>query len=401
MYRQSRIEFSRLDETAEARIASIDAQEGKQSLLGRSLRALRRVGRPARPETAPRPGLFCEKPFRWFEVSRGKDEGDTFLCCPSWLPVSVGNLYRESVQEVWNGAAAQAVRRSILDGSFRYCKASRCPHLNTVTGPVRRIEDVADPDLVAAIRERRVVLPYGPRDVNCSYDRSCNLSCPSCRTEVIVETENAARILGIEDKLRTEALADARLLYITGSGDPFGSPFFRRWLQTMKREEMPKLEVIHLQTNGLLWTPRIWSTIPEDVRALITSTEISIDAASPDSYAVNRRGGRFDRLLRNLEFIGTLRARGPLEWFGINMVVQANNFAEMPDFVRMGKRFGCDTVSFQRLVDWGTLGAERFAESAIHRHDHPRHREFLEVLTDAVFDDPVVFLGNLSEFRRA
>jgi hypothetical protein len=68
------------------------------------------------------------------------------------------------------------------------------------------------------------VLPYGPRSVNCSYDRSCNLSCPSCRTQVIVESRNRERISGIQGKINDDALADARLLYITGSGDPIGSP---------------------------------------------------------------------------------------------------------------------------------------------------------------------------------
>ena len=344
--------------------------------------------------------LFCAKPFTWFEVSRGREEGEVFLCCPGWLKRPVGNLLRQSVAEAWNGEAAQDIRRSILDGSFEYCDASLCPHLQESSGPVQEVADVTDPVLRRVIRDGLTVLPYGPRDVNCAHDRSCNLSCPSCRTERIIETGRREEILDIRRKLDAEALADAEALYITGSGDPFGSPFFRSWLRTMKRSNMPRLHTLHLHTNGLLWTPRMWETIPAEIRALIRSAEISIDAASPETYAVNRRGGSFGTLLTRLEFIHGLRAGGPLERLTISMVVQENNFHEMRDFVFLGKRFGVDTVYFSRLADWGTFSPEELHSRSVHRADHPRHRELLDVLSDALFDDVIVGLGNLTELRR-
>jgi hypothetical protein len=158
-----------------------------------------------------------------------------------------------------------------------------------------------------------------------------------------VESTRRDEILDIQRKLRDEALPEARLLYITGSGDPFGSPFFRKWLQTLRRSDAPRLEVIHLHTNAVLWTERMWEAMSAEIRASIKHADISIDAATPGTYAINRRGGKFETLLENLRFIATLRAFGPLEWLGINMVVQANNFAEMPDSVRLGRRFGVDT----------------------------------------------------------
>ena len=338
------------------------------------------------------PRLFCSRPFTWFEVSRGSlgGEGDTFLCCPGWLPTPVGNLERQSVEEVWNGPVAQEVRRSILDGSFSHCVAANCPHLQALDGPVQRVDEVDDPDLRRAIDEGLTVLPWGPRDINCSYDRSCNLSCPSCRTQVIVESGARDRIERIQRRLSEEALGDARLLYITGSGDPFGSPFFRRWLQTMRRADMPRLERIHLHTNGLLWTERLWETMPADVRALVKTADISIDAATAETYAANRRGGRFEVLLENLAFVRTLREQGPLEWLSVNMTVQANNVAEMRDFVRLGERLGADGVYFGHLVNWGTFDDAEFARRAVHLPAHPRHAELLAVLADPVFATPKV-----------
>jgi MoaA/NifB/PqqE/SkfB family radical SAM enzyme len=341
--------------------------------------------------------IFCSRPFKWFEVTQVNKTGEVYMCCPSWLETPIGNLQTQSVEEIWNGKKAQEIRRSILDGSFRYCNFSRCPFLQTETEPVQKVEDVTDEDLKAVIENQLTILPYGPREINCSYDRSCNLSCPSCREELIVETKNRRQILDVQAKINTEALKDAHLLYITGSGDSFGSPFFREWLQTMKREDMPNLQKMHLHTNGLLWTPRMWGTISEEIQKLIKSAEISIDAATAETYSVNRRGGSFERLLKNLEFIGSLRTNGPLEWLGLSMVVQENNFMEMPEFVTLGKRFHVDTVYFSQLVNWGTFSDEEFRTRAVHLPKHPRYKELIEVIKSDIFRDPVVYLGNLTE----
>ena len=169
-------------------------------------------------------------------------------------------------------------------------------------------------------------------------------------------------------------LADARMLYITGSGDPFGSPFFRRWLQTMSRSAMPKLERIHLHTNGLLWTKRIWESIPERHTRADPGATISIDAATPQTYAVNRRGGDFETLLERLAFIGESKRTGPLEYLEIHMTVQANNYKEMPQFLELGRRHHCDRVSFHQLLDWGTFSPReyRISRRAIPRTSRAR-----------------------------
>ena len=347
--------------------------------------------------------LFCSKPFTWFEVStKGANvqrKGDVYLCCPSWLDTSIGNLGEQSVEEIWNGENAQKIRQSILDGSFKYCDASKCAFLQTVSGPVQPIEEVEEESFKTVIEQNLTQLPYGPKEVICSYDSSCNLSCPSCRFEIFIETENEQQILSLEEKLRCQALKDATYLYITGSGDPFGSPYFRKWLQTMKKAEMPNLQEIRLHTNAQLWTPGLWNSIPEEIRRLVSSAEISIDAARAETYSMNRRGGDFEKLLRNLEFISSLLKNGPLKSVTISMVVQENNFQEMPDFVRLGKRLGFDVIYFSQLVNWGTFANKEYKRRAVHLPTHPRHSEFVDLLQNRVFEQPEIHLGNLTEIR--
>lgn len=140
----------------------------------------------------------------------------------------------------------------------------------------------------------------------------------------------------------------------------------------------------------------MWKTIPGEIQQIVKTAEISIDAASSETYSKNRRGGSFERLLENLKFISTLHESIPMDWVGISMVVQENNFREMPDFVRLSKRFGFG-VYFSKLVDWGTFTKDEFTHRAVHLSSHPRYKEFIALLKDKIFNDPLVCLGNLTE----
>jgi pyruvate-formate lyase-activating enzyme len=349
----------------------------------------------------PKERLFCSQPFLRYEIlGGGADRGEVFPCCQSWLKKSFGNMSDKPVADVWNGRDAQEIRRSILDNSFRYCRGDVCPYLQRVDGPVQRVEDVTDERLLEIIQEEMTVLPFGPSDIICCFDQSCNLSCPTCRPRLIMETQHADAIVDIQQRLESEALGDAKLLYITGSGDPFGSPFFRRWLQTMKPASMPNLECIHLHTNGLLWTERAWEGIPAETRALVRAATISVDAATPETYAENRRGGDFPTLLERLAFIADLRRNGPLDCLEIHMTVQVNNVREMPAFVELGRRHACDRVTFHQLLDWGSFTPEEFERRAIQQPTHPEHRTLLDMLADERLDDPLVYLSNLTDLRQ-
>ena len=86
------------------------------------------AGAMRRPGPAGQSGrLFCSAPFSRFEVLGGGQRGEVVFCCQSWVTKSIGNISSDHVADVWNGAAASDFRRSILDGSFEYCKADICP----------------------------------------------------------------------------------------------------------------------------------------------------------------------------------------------------------------------------------------------------------------------------------
>ena len=127
---------------------------------------------------------FCSRPFEDFQLVADK----AYLCCPTWLPVPIGDYRRETPEAIWNSATAQELRRSILDGDFRYCSKLHCALLVNRSLPKR--SEVTDPLHRRIMAERLTVLPWRPKRVLLSHDRSCNLSCPSCRHEIVVAKKN-------------------------------------------------------------------------------------------------------------------------------------------------------------------------------------------------------------------
>ncbi len=346
---------------------------------------------------------FCRTPFEKVEILAN---GDVYICCPGWLKTPIGNLLSTPLLELWNGETARSIRSSVLDGSFSYCDSTMCPHLQALDSGIKPaiyspIENRAQPSSSYAETLAAGLVPKGPREIAVGFDLTCNLSCPSCRREPVVYRPGTAAWQQAE-KMATDVIGAypmIRRLKLAGNGDPFASRIYGRMLSSLDSEKFPNLRVM-LHTNGLLFTADRWKELQKG-QASIDTVEVSIDAASGETYALNRRGGSFETLVERLEFIGKLRAEKKLQRLLISFIVQANNFHEMREFVELGRRVHADTVIFSRLNDWGTFPHAVLTSRSIHRPDHPRHQELLTVLSDAIFDSPDVFLGNLSLLRSA
>jgi MoaA/NifB/PqqE/SkfB family radical SAM enzyme len=336
--------------------------------------------------------VFCARPFEFFEVDA---EGDAWVCCQDWLDTSIGNLRNNSLMEVWNSPVAQDIRKSILDGSFNYCNKDTCPKI--VSNSLVEIQNITDPYRKKIVSEQPIVLDNGPLTLNLGYDNSCNLFCRSCRPHIIALTGDEFGIAEVMQKrVIAEGFKDAKRAIITGHGDAIASRLFRKLLQDLEAKEYPGLR-IDLMTNGLLFTSPMWDSFRKSHKA-IRSVSISIDAATEATYKINRSNGDFRKLLNNLDFIRTLRTSEKITFFEISFVVQKNNYNEMRSFIEIGKRLSCDTVLFQKIINWGcgTYTSDEFKEVAIHEKQHPEHKAFVEVLKDPIFADPIVNLSNLS-----
>jgi len=336
---------------------------------------------------------YCTRPFQWASIL---DNGNVCPCCPSWVDFYMfGNIKDNSLKEIWNSDKAQEFRKSILDGSFKYCNEASCPHLQSKTEDVQtlhQIEKKESPEIYDDIKNEKQILEHGPLVVNCDYDRSCNLSCPSCRRDVImVSGEKRKRLLELHDKIAQDAFLSAKQITVTASGDAFASPVFRTMLQNLSKEQAPNLKEILVLTNGLL-VSKYWDSMSSYAKEKVSSISFSIDAATAETYAINRRGGKFSDLLENMEFVKQLKLTGALECFCTSFVVQNNNYHEMLEFVELCESYDVDVVQFQIIEpdfirDLGFT--DYFIEweaKAVHEKTHPQHKNLCSVVRDSFLE---------------
>ena len=112
-------------------------------------------------------GKYCYHPFNTVTID---SRGDCYVCtCQAWLPISVGNILEfDSLTAIVQSARAREIQASIIDGTYKYCDHKTC-HLITSN----RLEGRID---------------HRPDTVNWivfAIDDSCNLTCPSCRTDMV------------------------------------------------------------------------------------------------------------------------------------------------------------------------------------------------------------------------
>ncbi len=336
---------------------------------------------------------LCRFPFEKAEIL---SNGDVHLCCAGWLPQVVGSVREKSIAEVWNSAAAQAIRQKIGRGDFSPCRADLCPHLTSLRNAerpapwsplVRRTESRAVDQTVSVESFLSPESSLFPREINCAFDATCNLSCPSCRSDVIAHAADSAparwseRLVDEILEVLARSPQQLRRLKISGNGDPFASRAYRRLLKSLKAERHPQLRVT-LHTNALLFTPERWTEISA-AHALIDTIEVSIDAATSATYRRVRRGGEFAQLLPRLAFLAGLRQGRSFRRFILSFVVQQENYREMSAFVDLGRHYQADVILFSQLNDWGSMSPEHFARAAIHRPSHPEYAEYRRLLDSA------------------
>lgn len=328
--------------------------------------------------------LVCTKPFHWFELGWKKQ---VYACCSGWVTTPIGKLPEQTAGNVWHGARAREFRASVLDGSFKFCKTEFCPHLREMSGPVMYL-----PDAYVEEMKKQVDAPELPKRLNCSYDSSCNLSCPSCRTDVQMATKQERQ----ENDLVFEHLLEEfgnslEHIVITGSGDPFASRHFWNILTNGCLAKYPHIN-IRLHTNGQLLDAKHWQRLAP-IQKQIKEIEISFDGASQATFEANRYPAQWGKQLENFNFISKVREENGFNWLQSSFVVQSNNWYEMIDFIHLSLAHNVDHILFTALNNWGTFSEKSYAEKAVHKPSHPDYENLVQLLQNPIFQHPKVCLG--------
>ena len=93
-----------------------------------------------------------------------------YTCCADFINFySIGNIYNESFENIWNGEKAIALREKMLNADFSLCK-DICH---------RKYSDCYKADDYFPIMKKY------PEEISVGTDNSCNVACKICRDNII------------------------------------------------------------------------------------------------------------------------------------------------------------------------------------------------------------------------
>lgn len=341
---------------------------------------------------------ICSLPFTNMELHHKEN----YMCCPSWLVKPLKG--QVPLSTLWNSEESNDIRKSIMDGSYRYCDKTQCPFLSklinlgdTSGGPIFQ-KNSLPPYIIENYNHETGQMTTGPSIIQMSFDRTCNLKCPSCRVGLYVADKKKIEEVNLTIKEIEETFAkDLVWIYVTGSGDPFVSVGFRNFLRNFDSKKYPKLTNIHLHTNATMWDKEMWKTM-KPIHRYVKTCEISIDAATKETYETKTRiGGNWDVLIKNLEYINTIPN---LTYIKTSFVVQSDNYKEMLPFLQLMKSiFGKKVkVFFGKVNNWGTYTDSEFKQIKVWDESHENYNDFVDEFNKVGLDYQV--FHNMQEFVR-
>ena len=86
--------------------------------------------------------------------------------------------------------------------------------------------------------------------------------------------------------------------------------------------------------SSTAFTSILWILLNKNIAAII-----SLDAGTEESYNYTRRGGDWNKLMKNLEFISTLYKENKLKFVRLDCVVQNKNYKEIGTFINIAKKY--------------------------------------------------------------
>ena len=340
-------------------------------------------------------GKFCPKPFEYLDIHYVDGEFRAYMCCPTWLPVNIGDIEKLGFEALWNGPKAIEIRKSILNESFLYCDSKLCPEIQADN--LHDKNYIYKKEYLDDLKLEDGVVPRGPRIVYFSEDRSCNLSCPSCRSDYInLPSAEVDRLLKVREGFMPELMRDVESLNICSSGDPFASGIYRDFLFKFEGHKYPRL-TINLNTNGVLLTADVFQRMKK-IHGNLGSIFISLDAARESTYNIVRRGGDWKKVIANIKNLVEMRKQGLFQHLQLDFVVQDTNYREMPEFVKLGKELGVDQVYFQRISNWGTYSKVEFLKKDMAAPTHPEYEHFKQVCLHPLMRESIIKKGNINGF---
>jgi MoaA/NifB/PqqE/SkfB family radical SAM enzyme len=241
--------------------------------------------------------------------------GDVCACYHK-LPGMVGNIYENTLEEIFNGERIREFRQQEIDGTLPCLKGCNIPQGEVLDDSVRH-------DYRTDMR--RLQIEFGER---------CNIRCIMCpqdhKSTLELDPEILVRNVDIPPSCTN--------VHFFG-----GEPTILKSARKLFDHCIEQGTKITLITNGL--------AISEDMAAKIAlhakSISFSLNAASKEVHEIVNEGSKFEKVLKNIRRVidAKKRLNGKAIVIG-HMTIVAQNLHEIPQFIRKRGEFGFQVVHF-------------------------------------------------------
>lgn len=320
---------------------------------------------------------ICKAPFFTAEVFGA---GQVYLCCPSYTKLnSIGNIFNQDWDEIWNSPDAVAFREKIKRGDYSDCNMNYC---NPDFFPFCREVSYINPEKLDFNNPKARIIKF-------SLDRSCNVACTICRGKLYCNEPKRVEFLDSHiEKTFLPILKDAEIVNFTGTGDPFASKHDRKFVKAITKK-YPHMK-FDFHTNGILCDEKNLSEL--GVIDKLSTIQISIHSATKETYDKIVKNGNWEKLNHNLEFLSDLLGKGKLNELQLNFVILSENYKDIPAFVELCKKYKAKAFFWQyRDIE----GVYDYDSVNICSPLHREHKEFVQIMTNLDTSNPDLFLSPL------
>lgn len=183
-------------------------------------------------------------------------------------------------------------------------------------------------------------------------NNKCNLRCRMCYFSLDL-SKDATQTMSIElfNKIAEQVFPKAISVNLSCAAEPFMTPNFTEYLEIAKKYSIPETVIV---TNATLLTE---DKIAALITAGVTQLDVSIDGATKGTYQKIRKGSDFDKVISNIRLLQKIKKimNSPKPYLFLDYALMRQTIKELPDFIRLAKELGADSVRANHLIPFKKL----------------------------------------------
>ena len=190
--------------------------------------------------------------------------------------------------------------------------------------------------------------PTYPNVIAVEPTNFCNLSCPMCPRTSLMKRQRGLMEFSLFKKIVDESKGKTEFMYIDNMGDPLIHPKICEMVDYASRNGIRML----LGTNAALLSDELAARLLQNGPDLV---ELSIDAATPQTYEKVRSGKNYEQVVKNVMNFPKAKqlTRATKPFTILQFVKTIFNAKEKEAFYQKFKDAGYDFMAFRGCHTWG------------------------------------------------